>query len=306
MRNSGATAVVEGVGDHGCEYMTGGVVVVLGRTGRNFAAGMSGGIAYVLDEDGTFAERCNHGLVGLESLEVDDVRVVRDLIEEHERRTESPRRRAHPRLLADRAAPLREGDAARLPRRARAASRPAGLGRRPRPLHPRVGRGGLVGEIGGFKKFARAETPERAPGRARRRPLRVRAHAAARRAARAGRAVHGVRRAVLPSRLPARESHPGLERPRLPRPLARGDRPAAPHEQLPRVHRPPLPRAVRGGVRARDRGVERGHDQADRARDRLARVGRGLDRRRAARARAPTRRSRSSARGLPGSRARSS
>ena len=59
VRNSGATAVVEGVGDHGCEYMTGGVVVVLGKTGLNFAAGMSGGIAYVLDEDGTFKNRCN-------------------------------------------------------------------------------------------------------------------------------------------------------------------------------------------------------------------------------------------------------
>ena len=66
VRNSGATAVVEGVGDHGCEYMTGGCVVVLGPTGRNFAAGMSGGIAYVLDEDGGFAGRCNPQLVGLE------------------------------------------------------------------------------------------------------------------------------------------------------------------------------------------------------------------------------------------------
>ena len=64
VRNSGASAVVEGVGDHGCEYMTGGHVVVLGPTGRNFAAGMSGGIAYVLDEDGRFAGRCNHQLVG--------------------------------------------------------------------------------------------------------------------------------------------------------------------------------------------------------------------------------------------------
>jgi glutamate synthase domain-containing protein 2/glutamate synthase domain-containing protein 1/glutamate synthase domain-containing protein 3 len=90
VRNSGATAVVEGVGDHGCEYMTGGTVVVLGRTGRNFAAGMSGGIAYVLDEDGTFAERCNPELVGLESLEPNDIRTLRELIEEHERRTESP------------------------------------------------------------------------------------------------------------------------------------------------------------------------------------------------------------------------
>jgi glutamate synthase (NADPH/NADH) large chain len=66
VRNSGATAVVEGVGDHGCEYMTGGVVVVLGETGRNFAAGMSGGIAYVLDENGTFKERCNLAQVALE------------------------------------------------------------------------------------------------------------------------------------------------------------------------------------------------------------------------------------------------
>jgi glutamate synthase (NADPH/NADH) large chain/glutamate synthase (ferredoxin) len=90
VRNSGATAVVEGVGDHGCEYMTGGAVVVLGPTGRNFAAGMSGGIAYVLDEDGTFAERCNTELVGLESLELEDLRVLRELIEEHERRTDSP------------------------------------------------------------------------------------------------------------------------------------------------------------------------------------------------------------------------
>ncbi len=59
VRLSGATAVVEGTGDHGCEYMTGGTVVVLGTTGRNFAAGMSGGVAYVYDEDGKFAERCN-------------------------------------------------------------------------------------------------------------------------------------------------------------------------------------------------------------------------------------------------------
>ncbi|MEI7806660.1 MAG: glutamate synthase subunit alpha, partial [Hyphomicrobiales bacterium] len=66
VRNSGATAVVEGAGDHACEYMTGGVVVLLGRTGRNFAAGMSGGIAYVLDEDNTFTSRCNMAMVELE------------------------------------------------------------------------------------------------------------------------------------------------------------------------------------------------------------------------------------------------
>jgi glutamate synthase domain-containing protein 3 len=68
VRNSGALAVVEGAGDHCCEYMTGGLVVVLGRTGRNFAAGMSGGIAYVLDEDGTFPTRCNMSMVELEPI----------------------------------------------------------------------------------------------------------------------------------------------------------------------------------------------------------------------------------------------
>src|SRR5438445_4770889 len=68
VRLSGATAVVEGTGDHGCEYMTGGTVVVLGKTGRNFAAGMSGGIAYVYDEDGLFASRCNTAMVALEKV----------------------------------------------------------------------------------------------------------------------------------------------------------------------------------------------------------------------------------------------
>jgi glutamate synthase (ferredoxin) len=90
VRNSGAVAVVEGVGDHGCEYMTGGRVVVIGRTGRNFAAGMSGGIAYVLDADGGFASRCNHAMVDLEDLEAEeDVRLVSDLIARHVRFTGS-------------------------------------------------------------------------------------------------------------------------------------------------------------------------------------------------------------------------
>jgi glutamate synthase (NADPH/NADH) large chain len=72
VRNSGAATVVEGVGDHGCEYMTGGVVVVLGETGRNFAAGMSGGVAYVLDESGDFAKRCNMAMVELEPVPEED------------------------------------------------------------------------------------------------------------------------------------------------------------------------------------------------------------------------------------------
>jgi glutamate synthase (NADPH/NADH) large chain len=78
VRNSGALAVVEGVGDHGCEYMTGGVVVVLGQTGRNFAAGMSGGVAYVLDEYGDFAERCNLAMVELEPI-ADEDRAIEEL-----------------------------------------------------------------------------------------------------------------------------------------------------------------------------------------------------------------------------------
>jgi glutamate synthase (NADPH/NADH) large chain/glutamate synthase (ferredoxin) len=90
VRNSGASAVVEGVGDHGCEYMTGGRVVVLGPTGRNFAAGMSGGVAYVLDEQGTFAKRCNMGMVGFEDLNEVDAEELRALVGEHEARTSSP------------------------------------------------------------------------------------------------------------------------------------------------------------------------------------------------------------------------
>ena len=79
VRNSGAIAVVEGVGDHGCEYMTGGIVVVIGETGRNFAAGMSGGIAYVLDEAGTFAQRCNMAMVELEPVAAEEEVMVRHL-----------------------------------------------------------------------------------------------------------------------------------------------------------------------------------------------------------------------------------
>jgi glutamate synthase (NADPH/NADH) large chain len=112
VRNSGATAVVEGTGDHGCEYMTGGTVVVLGQTGRNFAAGMSGGIAYVLDEDGMFEKRCNLSMVALEKVqpaqaqpddglrhcgETDDA-LLKHLIEKHGWFTQSEVAR---RILAD-------------------------------------------------------------------------------------------------------------------------------------------------------------------------------------------------------------
>ncbi|MFB6093705.1 MAG: glutamate synthase large subunit [Halanaeroarchaeum sp.] len=94
VRNSGAHAVVEGVGDHACEYMTGGVVVVLGDAGRNFAAGMSGGVAYVLDTDGTFADRVNTDMVDVEfDLSDLDERVIRRLVERHADHTDSLRAR---------------------------------------------------------------------------------------------------------------------------------------------------------------------------------------------------------------------
>jgi len=113
VRNSGATAVVEGTGDHGCEYMTGGTVVVLGRTGRNFAAGMSGGIAYVLDEEGVFEKFCNLSMVKLEKVlaateqagdgmlrhkDVADEALLKDLIERHAAETGSEEAR---RILDD-------------------------------------------------------------------------------------------------------------------------------------------------------------------------------------------------------------
>jgi glutamate synthase (NADPH/NADH) large chain len=89
VRNSGAVAVVEGVGDHGCEYMTGGRVVVLGPTGRNFAAGMSGGIAYVYDPARTFGQRINMELVDMEPLDDEDRDAVRAMVERHLAETES-------------------------------------------------------------------------------------------------------------------------------------------------------------------------------------------------------------------------
>jgi glutamate synthase domain-containing protein 3 len=91
VRNSGADAVVEGLGDHGCEYMTGGRVVVLGSTGRNFAAGMSGGLAFVLDEDDLFRSRVNPVMLDqLEELDEGDIIEVRALVDEHLERTGSP------------------------------------------------------------------------------------------------------------------------------------------------------------------------------------------------------------------------
>ena len=89
VRNSGASAVVEGVGDHGCEYMTGGRAVILGKTGRNFAAGMSGGMAYVLDEDGSFPSRVNPETVDLDPLTAEDLEIVQRMVRRHFQYTRS-------------------------------------------------------------------------------------------------------------------------------------------------------------------------------------------------------------------------
>jgi len=91
VRNSGAKAVVEGIGDHGCEYMTGGIAVILGEVGRNFGAGMSGGIAYVFDKNETFKKKCNSESLNLLKVEEDkDVKELRQLIENHYNATISP------------------------------------------------------------------------------------------------------------------------------------------------------------------------------------------------------------------------
>ena len=89
VRNSGMTAVVEGIGDHGCEYMTGGCVAVIGETGRNFAAGMSGGTAYVYDKNKSLDKNCNKELVLLEKLGKKDEETLRTMIEKHYEYTES-------------------------------------------------------------------------------------------------------------------------------------------------------------------------------------------------------------------------
>ena len=147
--------------------MTGGRAVVLGRTGRNFAAGMSGGVAYVLDEDATFDQRCNMGLVGFDPIEESDAIELHGLIEEHAERTGSP---VAERILSELGVvppAVREGHAARLQARAaragrgRARVRARGVDRR-RGLRGR-GVGSLMGKIGAFLDIARVEQPERDP-----------------------------------------------------------------------------------------------------------------------------------------------
>ena len=230
VRNSGASAVVEGVGDHGCEYMTGGIVVVLGRTGRNFAAGMSGGIAYVLDDDGTFATRCNTELVGFDPIEKSDVgddrRCSSPSTSSGRARRSPPGSSPTPHAIATRFVKVMPHDYKR-------ALADLEIERDDHPVSTGGGgfftaeteeERGLMGQLGAFLKIAAGGAARARPEGARARRARVRAAAAAARAAQPGRPLHGVRGAVLPPRLPAREPDPGLERSRLPRPLARGDR----------------------------------------------------------------------------------
>ena len=129
VRNSGAVAVVEGVGDHACEYMTGGTVVVIGRTGRNFAAGMSGGVAYVLDQHQLFDTLCNLDMVDLESIyQEEDQNVLRDLIRRHAEWTGSAQARRILDNWQEMSGQVRQGHAHRLPQGARSAARTRGAG----------------------------------------------------------------------------------------------------------------------------------------------------------------------------------
>ena len=278
VRNSGASAVVEGVGDHGCEYMTGGRVVVLGATGRNFAAGMSGGIAYVLDADGSFAARCNFDLVELEALEQEDVDTVRELVEAHLRFTGSKLAGVvldHWELHLPQFVKVMPRDYKRALGRAR---RGHGVERRRRLSHDRVGGARLMGKLRGFLEYDRAETIERDPAER----------------------VGDYREFVRP--LPLLElraqgarcmecgvpfCHSGCPLGNLIpdwNDLVYRDNFAEAIAQLHRTNNfpeftgPALSRAVRGGVRARDRRGQRRDDQADRGGDREPRVGGRLDR----------------------------
>ena len=271
-RNSGALAVVEGVGDHACEYMTGGRVVVLGPTGRNMAAGMSGGIAFVLGLD---PAKVNPDMVALQRLEPEDLAWLHDVVARHERlhrqhggavaavRLAKAQRAIH----QDHAHRLREG----------AARHPDGQGRGARRGHRDHGGDAWLIPTGFLKvpKIEAAKRPvDERVGDWREVYERQDPHE------RAGEVSQQARRCMdcgIPfchsgyCRLPAGQPDPGVERPGAARPVGRGQRPPARHQQLPGVHRPAVSGAVRGGVRAVDRrGPDRrcGDHQAHRAVDR--------------------------------------
>ncbi len=208
VRNSGATAVVEGVGRHGCEYMTGGLVAVLGPVGRNFAAGMSGGIAYLWDPDGENARRVNSDMVALRAGQRRRPRCA----SWSSATASSPAATSPPRCSQTGIRPWHSSS--RSCRTTCCASPPSAT---PSSKAP-------VADPRGFLEVQRRLGPLRAPlERLRRLPRRAPARARGR-GARAGAPLHVVRRAVLPPRLPARQPHPRLERPRAPRQLAGGER----------------------------------------------------------------------------------
>ena len=219
-------AVVEGVGDHGCEYMTGGRVVVLGRTGRNFAAGMSGGIAYVLDDDGRFQTPLQHRAWSTSRrIEDSDEELLRAA--DHAARPGSPAATTR-RSCCCTGATRREQFVKVMPRDYKRVLAARGRGARRRPGR-RVRRARRsTGANGQADRFHRAQA-QQAAGAARspsalhdwREVYKLHPPQAL---ARSGRALHGLRHPVLPSGLPARQPDPGLERPRLPGSLAGGDR----------------------------------------------------------------------------------
>jgi glutamate synthase (NADPH/NADH) len=270
VRNSGATAVVEGTGDHGCEYMTGGTVVVLGQTGRNFAAGMSGGIAYVLDEAGGFEKRCNLSMVKLEP--VPGRRAARDgrsrVARQGGRAPPRPRRRrhccvrcCHGELHANTPAAneYRAGTSSSnwdakagggkfvkvMPRKEYSALRSSGtLGRagRPRRQHN--------GQADGFMEFQRLSEAYEAVDERLKHYREFVHHLSDEQAAQQGARCMDCGIPFCNERLPGQQHHSGLERPGLSRQVARGHRGAALHQQLSGDHRPHLPGALRGGLHA--------------------------------------------------------
>ena len=243
VRNSGAITVVEGVGDHGCEYMTGGRVVVLGPTGLNFAAGMSGGIAYVLDVDGGFRGALQHR-AGRASTQITPDEAT-SCAAGSRSTASAPARRWPARLLDDWQATLNRFVKVMPHDYKRALAEQLAARARPRwpPRQPAATPGYAAGgpsSRGRARRFLRLERVGFEKRDPRERVHDYRQYFSLpddRDAARPGRALHGLRRAVLPRGLPARQPDPGLERPRLPRPLARRAHAAPRDQQLPRVHR---------------------------------------------------------------------
>ena len=252
VRNSGAHAVIEGVGDHGCEYMTGGRVVVLGPTGRNFAAGMSGGIAYVWDPDGDFISRCNLGMVELEARrDAEDIAELLNLIEHAPQVHRLDRRRERSsHHWPEIAGAVREGDADRLQTRS---------GRTARTKHDerRSRRSACTEAVA--RAHGQAHRLQRVPSQGRCRiasrcsgcRISARSSRSRRRSTCALQGARcmdcGVPFCQIDRRLPDRQPDSRVERPGLSRPLARRARPAAQDQQLSRSSpAAPAPRRAKG------------------------------------------------------------